>query len=325
VDEGFFPLDERLGLDSGSLSPGLAKVVVWLSGQLSYEQVCVVMERIGGIGVARSTVWECVQKHGKRLVAFQRHQQGQVSLERTRWEHQRYQALLRKGVSMDGGMVNIPGEGWKEMKVGLVYSLLEPAFQDEREAAPVCHDLHYTAVLGGVEQFSPALWALAVQNAIPYAGYVAVTADGAPWIWNLSADLFPTSTQIVDYYHAAQHLAAAAQARFPTDALAAKRWTDQLKTFLLKDEVWKIIDALSGEALDDFVAYFDEHRYRMLYATFRAQGYPIGSGATESTVKQYKQRFCGPGMRWSRPGAHGMIVIRSAVLDDSFDRLWQAA
>jgi hypothetical protein len=63
----------------------------------------------------------------------------------------------------------------------------------------------------------------------------------------------------------------------------------------------------------------------MLYTMFRAQGYPIGSGSTESAVKQYKQRFCGPSMRWSRPGTQRMIVIRSAVLDNSFDRLWLAA
>jgi hypothetical protein len=63
----------------------------------------------------------------------------------------------------------------------------------------------------------------------------------------------------------------------------------------------------------------------MQYAQFRAAGFPIGSGGVESGVKQFKQRLTGPGMRWSRPALNRMIVLRSAVLGDSFDRLWDAA
>jgi hypothetical protein len=301
----------------------LEQSVVWLSGQVSYQQVSQVLARIGGYSVPTSTVWEHVQQHGERLVDYQTHQQGQVSLERTRWEHQRYDGQLRKGMSMDGGMVNIRDEGWKELKVGVVSRLVPPQLQGEAEV--VCDDLHYTAVLGGVEQFAPALWALAVEHNVPYAGHLAVTADGAAWIWTLTADLFPCSTQIVDWYHATQHLAQAAQVRFPNDMQAAGRWTQQLKDYLIKDEVWKIIATLHQVGLPQHAVYFEEHRYRMRYATFHAQGYPIGSGTTESGVKQFKQRLCGPGMRWSRPGAQRMIVIRAAILDNSFDHLWAVA
>ena len=150
-------------------------------------------------------------------------------------------------------------------------------------------------------------------------------ADGAAWIWNLSDDLFPCSTHIVNGYHATQPLAAAAQARFPTDAEAAQRWTNQLKDLLIKAEVWKIIAALHEAGLSHHAAYFEEHRYRMLYAMFRAETFPIGSGTIESAVKQYKQRLAGPGMRWSRSGANRMLAIRSAVLNHSFDRLWPVA
>ena len=63
----------------------------------------------------------------------------------------------------------------------------------------------------------------------------------------------------------------------------------------------------------------------MQYAQFRAAGFPIGSGGVESGVKQFKQRLAGPGMRWSRPALDRMVVLRSAVLSDSFDPLWPAA
>jgi hypothetical protein len=323
--EGFFPLDEALALDRRSLSPALAREVVWLSGLVAYEQVSEVLERVGGYHIPPSTLWEQVQQHGERLVEIQARQQRQVSIERTRWESREYEAQLRKGLSLDGGMVNRRGEGWKEFKTGVISTLLPPAQQTETQADAVCQDSHYTAVLGSVEQFAPALWALAVEQHVPYAGHVAVTADGAPWIWNLTADLFPCSTQIVDWYHATQHLAEAAQARYPTDAQAAQTWLSQLKSYLIKDEVWRVIAALRQLGLAPYATYFEEHQYRMLYAMFRAEGFPIGAGTIESGVKQYKQRLAGPAMRWSRSGAQRMLVIRSAVLNRSFDQLWLAA
>jgi hypothetical protein len=262
---------------------------------VTYAKVSQVLQRVGNYCLPTTTVWEQVQQQGERLVSEQTRQQSQVSVERTQWEQARYDSHLRKGVSLDGGMVNIRHEGWKELKVGVVSSLLPPEQQAEASEEPVNYDLHYVAVLGGVEQFAVALWALAVSHCVPYAGHLAVTADGAPWIWNLSADLFPYSTQIVDWYHATQHLAQAAQALYPSDSSAAQGWLQHAKASLVKDEVWKIIAALHQAALPAHAAYFEEHRYRMLYAMFRAQGFPIGSGTIESAVKQYKHRLAGPG------------------------------
>lgn len=63
----------------------------------------------------------------------------------------------------------------------------------------------------------------------------------------------------------------------------------------------------------------------MQYAQFRAAGFSIGSGAVESGVKQFKQRLTGPGMRSTRPALHRMVILRSSVLGDTFDQLWDAA
>jgi len=66
--------------------------------------------------------------------------------------------------------------------------------------------------------------------AVILGGHVAVTADGASWMWGVTADLFPLSTPIVDWYHAAQHLDQAAIARYETDSPEAKRWSEVLKS-----------------------------------------------------------------------------------------------
>ena len=63
----------------------------------------------------------------------------------------------------------------------------------------------------------------------------------------------------------------------------------------------------------------------MNYLEMRIEGYPIGSGMVKSAAKQYKSRFCGPGMRWSRTGAERLIPIRSAILSKRFDKIWDLA
>jgi hypothetical protein len=107
-----------------------------------------------------------------------------------------------QGVGMDGGMVHIRGEGWKEMKIGTVFEVEQRLQRDPRTADLVeqAYAVHatYTAVLGCVEDFSPALWSLAVAAGLPSAADSSVTADGAAWIWSLTADLFPDSVQMVD-------------------------------------------------------------------------------------------------------------------------------
>jgi hypothetical protein len=315
-----FPLDEQLQLHHDSLSPLLARNAVWLSSLLPYEQAEQVLARIGGYSIPATTLWEQTQQVGQAWLSEQ--QKRYAGVERTRWETDSYQAQVRKSVSMDGGMVQVRGEGWKELKVGVVGTLLPPEEMTESDT-PRSHDLHYTAQLSGVEAFSAALWQLAVQQQVPYAGHVAVTADGAAWIWRLAADLFPCSTQIVDWYHASQQVSALAQAHFPDTPPEAQRWAEQLKQHLWQGECWQVLAQVGSAGLP--TGYFEEHQRRMDYPAFRAQGYPIGSGTTESGVKQYKQRFCGAGMRWSRTGVDRMVVLRSAVLEDTFDLRWAAA
>jgi hypothetical protein len=320
ADRVIFPLDERLGLPAGSLSPCLRRDVVWLSALLPYAQASAVLWRIGRHDLPTTTLWDHTQQVGAAWLEQEQHDH--VSVERTRWEQRDYQPFLRKSIGIDGGMVNIRDEGWKELKVGAIGTLAPPWTLDEGQNAR-SHALHYTACLGGVDDFAPRLWQLAVQQRVPYAGHVAVTADGAGWIWRLSADLFPCSTQIVDWYHASQQAATLAQARFPDDPAAARRWHNTLKRYLWRGEGWKVI--AEAQAADLAASYFLTHQHRMDYPSYRADGYPVGSGTTESGVKQYKQRLCGAGMRWSRPNVNRMIVLRSAAMTDAFDQRWAAA
>jgi hypothetical protein len=305
----------------------MARDRVWLSGLLPYEQASAVYERHAGRLVPGASLWRETRRYGEGLKALVERRQTQVSPERVVLPGEDLD--IRRGVSLDGGMVNIRGEGWKEMKAGTVFDIELRLERDPqtRELVEQPHARHmsYTAELGSVEAFAPALWRLAVEQQVPCAFHSSVTADGAEWIWTLAADYFPDSVQIVDRYHACQHLATAADALHPADQQAAQRWFRRRRDDLFEGRIETITRPLDQASLPDQARYFHTHKRRMQYQAFREEGYPIGSGTVESEIKQFKARLTGPGMRWSRPAAEQMLVIRAAVLDHSFDTLWDAA
>lgn len=329
VSGAIFPLDEAWGLGTSVYSPQMSQQMVWLSAHMAYEHAQAAFARLAHRSIPSTSIWRETQTQGERLRAYQAQQHSQVSPERVVLADARADHAQLKGASLDGGMVNLRGEGWKEFKIGAIYDVVLKASLDpqtlERVDLPSARDIAYTAVLGDVEQFAPALWALAVAHDFPQAANSCITADGAAWIWNVVADYFPDSVQIVDWFHACQHLAQAANMLFGENALQASAWKQAMQAPLFEGQVWQIIQALDKAALSDLALYFKTHQRRMRYQEFRENGYPIGSGTVESGVKQFKARLTGPGMRWSRPAAVRMFVLRAAVLDDSFDNLWAAA
>ena len=304
VMQVFFPLDKQWQLDRSVFTKEVARQMVWLSGLLPYEQCEAVFAEIGERWLSASSIWRQTQKHGHRLLGYVEDQRDQVSVERIQLPDEKHDHDQRKGVSMDGGMVNIRDEGWREMKVGTVFDV---ALRLERnpqtgELDHMAHgvNVHYTAVLGTKDDFKPALWALAVHHALPTARNRSVVADGAPWIWDVAEDVCPDGQQVVDWYHAVEHLNKVAIALYPDgqDTHKRKRWFKTHKNNLYLGNIDTIVSVLHKRNVSQFATYFERHKRRMQYLEFREEGLPIGSGTVESGVKQFKQRLSGTGMRW---------------------------
>lgn len=145
--------------------------------------------------------------------------------------------------------------------------------------------------------------------------------------------LFPASRQLVDWYHARQHLAEAARLLKPEGTPAFSRWLTSRTTQLYQGHAARIEDELdhaavnspNAETLTRAAAYFRHNHLRINYLEMREELWPIGSGMVESGAKQFKSRFCGPGMRWSRKGAERLRPIRAAIPSNCFHDHWQAA
>jgi hypothetical protein len=153
---------------------------------------------------------------------------------------------------------------------------------------------------------------------------VVVLGDGAVWIWQLAAEHFGECLEIVDFYHASEHVWALAHALYggetPPAAAAAAGWLARLREHGaagLLDTLRRVHASTpeGREALRRERGYFRTNAARMAYPTFMAQGLPIGSGAVEAAAKHVVQlRLKRPGARWSAPGAQAILTLRADVL-----------
>jgi hypothetical protein len=335
----FFPLDSQLQIWDGHWSEGVVRLAVWLGGLVSYEQAGEVFEQVGQVNISPVSIWRRVQKWGEEF--REREQQRVEQANQVAGPVIRRKASKdreRMGIAMDGAMLNIVGEGWKELKMGCVFEIEQrPSFDKELlEWEEQGHAVHnsYTAYLGGPERFGQYAWAEAERRGWERAWETEAVGDGAVWIWNLVADHFYDSQQVVDWYHGTEHLGLSAGLIYREEESQAKRqWLKDQKENLFQghaEDIAQLLQTQAGshshvrEALREQAGYFEKNKRRMNYAELREEGWLIGSGMVESGAKQYKQRFTGPGMRWSREGAEHLIPVRSAIMSKTFDQFWHS-
>ena len=305
----------------------------------SYQAAANVLQRIGQRSMSPTTVWRCVEKWGQAWQAVEAEGVRQATALPAPNEAgaRRAKETPRLGAALDGAMVNIREEGWKELKAGCVFAIVpqttvDPATKEAVDQGQAVA-LTYVAHLGGPDPVGQLLWAAAQRRGWEQARDTQLLGDGAAWIWNLADTYFAPRQQTVDWYHATDHLHAAAQAYHPQQAAAAVRWYNAAETLLFQGQAATIVAQLTqraslfpaqAEPLLAQATYFQNNKRRMNYLELREEGYLLGSGMIESGAKQFKARFTGPGMRWSRDGISRLIPVRAAVLSDTFDALWPA-
>jgi hypothetical protein len=319
-------------------SEQVAKQAVWLSGLVSYDLAAQILREVGQIDISQSSVWRRVDNWGRRFQALERLQQAKAYGFAEPSELDPNYSLGRMGVAMDGTMIHVRQEGWKELKTGCVFDIAQRWQRDPQTQEDVAlgsaTNTSYVAHLGGPEIFGRQVWAEARQRFWMQAEDSLTIGDGALWIWNLVGEHFYASHQLVDWYHATGHLAQAAKLLHGEGTSAAHRWYRRWETKLYQGHVDRLVISLRQQAkqhspiaaeLQTEAGCFLKNRKRMNYLEMRSEGYPIGSGMVESAAKQYKARFCGPGMRWSRTGAERLLPVRTAIMSGRFDQMWQRA
>ena len=174
---------------------------------------------------------------------------------------------------------------------------------------------------GGIDALRQQLWAEAMRHGLGRAKKILVIADGAVWIWNLVKDRFAGAQERLDPWHALQHLWAVARALHPEDEQAAAAWIKPLKERLLESKAIEVIEELDSvlkrlrgsrrKVVQAERNYFENNRERLNYKGAKKRGEPLGSGAMESTCKQYEVRFHRSGQFWTMAGDEALMCVET--------------
>jgi hypothetical protein len=333
--QGQYPLDQRLGLEPGQVSAGLAPLLALAGVETAFAEGCQLIERFLLLAVSDNTLRKETQTFG-RLQA-QSEQDGQAQSQDPAYlqERQRTQPAhpTRLYGSIDGAHVQI-GDEWRELKTGSWYEV--------EKVRSACHagvgqldelrarNIRYYCDIAEAETFGQLLWSTGVQGGADLADEIVFVADGATWIWNLVERNFPRAVQIVDWYHAVAYLSPIAEAVYGANSSKGKDWLERMRSALWEGQVDQVIrvcqawikHARAGEAARKAVTYYSHNARRMDYASFRSAGYQIGSGTIESGCKQIaSQRLKRSGARWTLEGARLTAKARAAWLSGQWEQL----
>jgi len=286
-----------------------------------------------------------MQECGEALVQELGGEEAQVKTAAREWSTPGGRLLAKgpMGVALDGAMIHLVDEGWKEFKAACVFDVELEERVDERtqDRGWFGHATHpsYVVHLGGPDRIGWQAWTEAQRRGWHAARDTLVIGDGASWIWNLRAEHFHDSLALVDWYHATEHLGAAKVLLYPqAEDGAASRWYNRHEKLLFQGHADQVAESLHTMAnkthntelateLHKAAQYFEHNRDAMQYQDRRNEGWPIGSGMIESGAKQFKARVTGPGMRWRRPYAERILAVRGAGMTskERCDDLWRRA
>lgn len=216
-------------------------------------------------------------------------------------------------VQVDGGHL-LTDDGYRETKVGRIFAghHIQRTSSDLENVGlrNMLSASDYLAHMGNHKEFSARFDKLVEahlqQNS--NAKMVAIS-DGAEWIGKWLTETFPSATIILDFYHAAEHLAEFANLVFTTKT-EKTAWIAERKEALLTGQIDKVIENVNLKAANkhrsiiekaqELKAYYDKNRYRMKYDEYLSAGYCIGSGAIESAISTVVQQRCKlVGQRWT--------------------------
>jgi hypothetical protein len=314
--KGLAPLDAVMGLDRGATSLRVRGKIARVAALTPFGRGSNELKELCGIDVSAKT-FERVSEHVGRSIGVELAEAERHILSGLAEEPE--SAPERLYVTVDGATVPV-GKGYRECKVGAVYEA-----SVGRNGEVMAKEVEHVATMGDAEAIGDRVYCAAFRRGVERAKEVIVVADGGRWIWKQVRQNFPGCVEILDFYHAAEHLGEVARAWHGAESPKADKWLDRCKADLLEGRfervmksmrAWKPVDPEHVKLKSDNIGYFSRNRNRMRYDKFRAQGMHIGSGIAESSCKCLVQaRLKQSGMHWSQDGAESILQLRRLWMD----------
>jgi hypothetical protein len=338
------PKDGLWHIENTSFTPGVRRVAAKLGSLESFDEAHKDMKLLCGVTISAKEVERIAESAGKDIADADEEKTAAVfsGTEAALLDAPAHDAIPipRMYIEFDGSGIpmtrrELKGRQGKqpdgtsktrEAKLGCIFT--QSGTDDKGN--PV-RDKDTTTYFGAIEcaqGFGRHLYAHAVYRGLDAARELVIIADGAKWIWNLADLHFADAVQIVDVFHAKEHIWTLIKSA-TSDEKERKRLKKRCYALLEKGAIPKLIGTFRSfphtepgfaEALDREVGYFSDNAHRMQYAKFKRQGMFIGSGVIEAGCKNViGKRLKQSGMHWSVSGANAIIALRCSIMSGTFD------
>ena len=341
---GQFPVDRQLDVENRDCSPGVRRMQALVGQEVPFDHGRERMKLLAGLEITAKSVERAAEAIGADIAAVEQREIGQavqldlpviigepipilyVEMDGTGVPVVKKETEERKGKA-DGQPAHT-----REVKLGCVFT--QTTWDEEGYAIRDPDSTTYTGAIETAEEFGKRLYLEAWNRGWSRAKKKVVIADGAEWIWNLANLHFPGAVQIVDLYHARQHLWDLARKLFTNDQASQKAWMKvHQKRLLDKGKIVKLVTAIRSitstnpevaEKIRLEADYFERNTERMSYPKFRRQHLFVGSGVIEAGCKTViGSRLKQSGMFWTVRGANSIIALRCCHLNGRFENYWE--
>lgn len=298
--QGVLPKDQALNIAGTSFSPGVRRMMGRVGSQEPFQLGQRDLEELAGLPVTAKQVERVAEALGREVEKWGKRAELPVPLPPPDVKAQvpfLYIAYDGTGVPMVKlELEGHPGKEGKaktrEAKLGCVFTQtgFDKAGHPQRDEGSTS----YVGAIETAEAFGERIYREALRRGLERAQRLIVLGDGAPWIWNLADEYFPGAIQIVDLYHACQHLSDLAKLAYGIGSANLKLWLDQWISQLKAGKVESVMGAIwalssafpaQQESIEKGLHYFQNNAERMRYADFREPGLFVGSGVTEAGCK----------------------------------------
>ena len=342
---GQFPADVELDIENTELSPGVRRMQAVVGQDAPFDHGRQLMKLLSGLEVTTKAVERTAEAIGEKIAAHEQVEiQRAMQLDLPMVIGEPVEILY---VQMDGtgvpvvkketagrqGKTDGQPAHTREAKLGCVFT--QTTWDEEGYPIRDPDSTTYTGAIETAEEFGKRIYLEVWKRGWRRAKKKVVMGDGAEWIWNLAAPYFPGAIQIVDLFHARQHLWELARKLYPNDEANQKIWINAHQRRLLdKGKIEKLVGALRAihstnaevaEKIRIEADYFENNAERMRYPQFRRQHLFVGSGVIEAGCKTViGSRLKQSGMFWTVRGANAILALRCCHLNGRFEDYWEA-
>jgi hypothetical protein len=340
---GQFPADIELDIENTEFSPGVRRMQAVVGQEAPFDHGRQQMKLLADLDVTTKAVERTAEAIGEDIAAreqdeIQRAVQldlpiivgDPISILYVQMDGTGVPVVKKETVGRQGKTEGQPAHT-REAKLGCVFT--QTKWDEEGYAIRDPDSTTYVGAIETAEEFGKRIYLEAWKRGWSRAQKKVVMGDGAEWIWNNADQHFPGAIQIVDLYHAHQHLWGLARKLNPNQEAEQRRWIMVHQDMLDEGKIKDLVAALrcldsSGSELAEKIrteaGYFESNAKRMRYPEFRRQHLFVGSGVIEAGCKTVIGSRCKQsGMFWTVRGANAILALRCCQINGRFEHYWE--